>query len=369
MPVSVSTGDEMNMTRPPQTAALLALLLVAACDLAGGSVDWQAPLHERSACSAPVAEGIDLPEGFEAVEVLVGGPLTHVTGMALHPDGRIFVSDIGELGVMGDEAIVAIDPATGTHEVIVSGLPLGSPGRLTFDDRTPGALRLMVADWNTEVTSRCCGGHILSIDVDAAPYVVENFSDGLASLTVGDPFGLVLSGPGYGEHAYVMDFQGASAQRPVLYSLDADGNATSFAQSGNLWTTARVPRHIVFGEGDGFHGLYAVDGLPAGPTIWHVDETGDISAFVETGPFITPATARFGRGDAFGTGMFVLDASTKELVVLDAAGDPTVFGTGFTQTTGFSDMAFAPGCGTLYVGMGDRIVAVRPAGVGACTGS
>ena len=32
-----------------------------------------------------------------------------------------------------------------------------------------------------------------------------------------------------------------------------------------------------------------------------------------------------------------------------------------------SDMAFAPGCGTLYVGMNDRIVAVRPAGVGACT--
>ena len=73
--------------------------------------------------------------------------------------------------------------------------------------------------------------------------------------------------------------------------------------------------------------------------------------------------------DAFGTGMFVLDASTKELVVLDAAGDPTVFASGLTQATGFSDMAFAPGCGTLYIGMSDRIVALRPADAGVCSAS
>lgn len=34
--------------------------------------------------------------------------------------------------------------------------------------------------------------------------------------------------------------------------------------------------------------------------------------------------------------------------------------TGFDAATPFSDMVFAPGCGTLYMGLGDRVIAIRP---------
>ena len=356
----------MTQTRFPQGALLLSLVTIVACDPAAAPVDPNPVMAERSACEAPIAEDIVLPPGFEAVEVLVGGPLTHISGMTLHPDGRIFVSDLGEVSINGDETILAIDPVTGSHDVIESGLPLGAPGRLAFSDgRAPGGEALLVADWNTNVTSACCGGRVLSVDLSTNTTSV--LSDGWPGLSVGDPFGLALADSGYPGGVYVMDFQGASAQEPVLFRLDETGTEQYFASSGNQWPTDRAPRHIEFGSGDGFRGLYVVDGVPSNPTIWHVDDGGLISSFFDGSPLVSPTTARFGRGDAFGTGMYVLDSATKELNVIDAAGTATHFASGLDQTTVFSDMVFAPGCGTLYVGMGDRIVAIRPEGVGACT--
>lgn len=330
-------------------------MLAAGCDQP--ATPSLSQMTERTACEAPAASGIEVEDGFEAVEVLAGGPLQHISGVAIHPDGRVIVADLGDVGTNGDESIVAIDPVTGAHEVLASGLPLGAPGRMVVEHRAaPLSDRLIIADWNTEESSHCCDGRILELDLDTLdPPTVRSL--GLTTYAHGDPFGLTL---GHDGDLTVMDFQGASAQYPSMYKLRG-ATADPFASSGNVWTTDRLPRHTEYGSGAGFDGYYVTDGVSP-PTIWRVDDGGLISVFAQGGIMGYPTTARFGRGDAFGSDMYVLDSATKQLYTYDATGSSTLFGIGFDETTQFSDMAFAPGCGTLYVGMGDRVVAVRPQG-------
>ncbi len=333
---------------------VLALLLTAGCDpteLPSGTSDGSS--------TEPVvaAPGVDVPEGFVATEVVVGEGLTRISGMALGPDGMLYVSDIGELAVHGDEGIYRVDPSDGTVSTVVpSGLPLGTPGRLLFGDgRAPFGDDLIVADWNSEETAGCCGGRIFSVDVETG--AVATVSLGSPSLTTGDPFGIALASGGFPGAAYVQDFQGASSQEPVLMRIDADGSAHDVLAGPSAWATTQAPRHIVIGQGAGYSGMYILDGAPG--RIWHVDADYNLTTFID-GPAIggTPATGRFGLGDAFGRSLYVLGSASKELKTITPEGTSSVFGT-VDDADGFADMVFAPGCGTLYIGTGDRIVAIQ----------
>ena len=331
------------------------LCTVAACDPGGAE---PSPPCASDPLDPPVAAapGVVVPDGFEAVEVVVGGGLHRIAGMALGPDGHLFVSDIGDLDTPGDEAIFEVDPETGHIETIVSGLPLGTPGRMVFGDgRPPLGEDLIVADWNSEVDDDCCGGRIFAVDVETG--TVTPIAEASASLATGDPFGIALASGGFPGSVYVQDFQGASPQTPVLMRIDADSSTHDVVVDPIQWTINNAPRHIVFGEGHGYHGMYVFDSAPG--RIWHVDSDFNLTSFVEGPPVGTPSTARFGLGDAFGHAMYVLSSSSKDLFTIAPDGTPGPFGS-IDDADGFADMVFAPGCGTLYVGTENRIIAIRP---------
>jgi len=344
----------VTRARLPLFAACLLTLPAAACD-PGALPDITPCLDDGEAVvSAP---GVVVPDEFFSFEVVAGGPLTRITGLALGPGGELYVSDIGETNVNGDEGIYVVDPATGSVTPILTGAPLGAPGRLTLSDgRDPFGDRLVVADWNTEETAPCCGGRVFAIDVETGEW--ETISMGSPSLTTGDPFGLALASGGFEGSAYVMDFQGASSQEPVLFRIDADGSAHDVVVDPSQWTTTQAPRDVTFGRGAGFFGMYIADGSPG--AIWRVD--GDLQlSNVLAGPPAggSPAAIEQGLGGAFGREMYMLDAATKDLRTFTPDGAVTVFGS-VADADGFADMVFAPGCGTLYIGTGDRIVAIRP---------
>ena len=329
------------MTQQACFQLLPVLLLLTACDLP------EPPL---------VADGVEVPEGFESFDIIGAGEIGHISGMALHPvTGDLYVSDIGDPAVAGDEAIHRVDPQTGTVTTILNGLPLGSPGRMVFSDgRAPFGSDLILADWNTEEDAACCGGRIFRINVDDGTYSVV--STGSPNLTTGDPFGVALADAGFPGSVYVQDFQGASMQTPRLLRIDPDGTTHDALVDPVQWSLVPTPRHIVIGEGD-YHGIYALDSAPG--NVWHIDADFNLTSFA-SGPALgnTPATARFGLGGAFGSELYVLGASTDELKTIAPDGTISVFGT-IDDADGFADMVFAPGCGTLYVGTLDRIIAIR----------
>ncbi len=313
------------------------------------------------------ASAMSVPTGFNVQTFLSGPPFVTIAGLAFSQDGKLYISDLGQPPMSGGQRIFTINLATKSVSTLISGLPLGSPARMLVGDGRPLVGNdLIVSDWNSQVSSPCCDGRVFKISRQTGSFTVLA-SANPAFPPPGDPFGLAL-GPGgnFGDGLYVMDFDGASPNPPVLYRVNADGSETVVLVSPSTWTVDRLPTHIAFGTGGGFgHDLYVTDIFnPA--TIWRVKAiTSDVSSFVlssfVTGaPLIGPSSLRFGPGGAFGTNLYVLDASG---VIFTIASDGTVstFATGLpTANTFYPDLAFAPDGQSLFVAINDNIIEITP---------
>lgn len=299
-----------------------------------------------------VAEAqLTVPEGFVVEDVVRPGSFDHISGLAARDDGTIYVSDLGG----ADPLLARIDGEN--IEVLIEGLPLGSPGRMLFGDGRPTlGTDLVLADWNGTGMAGCCDGQTLRIDPETGA-IVDTLSAGTPGRATGDAFGLALGRAGAGalSHSlYVMDFQGASPQPPVLFRA-ADG-APTYVLDHNDWTTDRKPGSMVMGRGDYGANLYIVDGANP-PTVWRLDGGLGLSVFARGNPMIAPVAIAQAPAGPFAGSIFVLDPSAHALFMLDSTGGLSIFAKDVVGTQ-FSDMAFSADGQSLYLGLGDRLLRI-----------
>ncbi len=335
------------------------------CDSHVDSNDEPAPAVASTSAATSVTDNIVLPPGFEAIEIATLDPDSRISGMTIRGESELFLSDVGG-DPTGDEAIHRVDLMTGAVTTPVRGLPISSPGRMVAGDgRPPLGEDIIVADWNTQESSECCDGRVLRFVVDSTGTAAkhEPLSMGSPGATVGDAFGLALgTGGEFGASLYVMDFQGSSAQAPFVFEIDAQGNRRRTAEDPSQWTLSSFPLHLEFARGNGFYGLYVADnnGTSGTPTIWRVLGNSNISPFAQGAPFDGLASLRFGPGGLFGTEMYVLDGSANKVRMVDPTGASVIFASGIDDADGLSDMVFAPDAGRLYLGVGNRVIAIQP---------
>ena len=322
------------------------------CLLCIGILVWQQQ-------PAAADEDITLPDGFQYEVLLDGSVLTEVSGIGTSMTGDVYISDIGEAAVYGDEQLLWLEPDLTSLTVMETGLPLGMPARLAVGHSHPLlGNNLVLADWNSNETAPCCYGRVFQVD---------RGTFGFSTLAVGnpafpppgDPFGVALEPSGAG--IYIMDFEGASPHPPVLYRINNDGTQSVVASNPAVWTVNRRPTDIAFGPGNGFGDqLYVADSISP-PTIWKVSMAGDITSFFSGAPLQEPAALAFGPGGDFGTDLYVFDDATGTIYTVTATGVVSTFATGLPANAPSSitpDMAFAQDGSSLLVGTGDRLISI-----------
>lgn len=300
------------------------------------------------------AAQVTVPGGFIVEDVVDPGTFGHISGLAVRDDGTVYVSDLGG----ADPLLARVD---GEHvEVLIEGLPLGSPGRMIFGDGRPAlGTDLIMADWNGTGMSGCCDGQTLRIDPETGA-IVDTLSAGTPGRRTGDAFGLAMGRAGAGalSHSlYVMDFQGASPQPPVLFR--AGDGAPTYVLDHNDWTTDRKPGSMLMGRGDYGANLYIADGANP-PTVWRVDPHLGLSVFARGAPMNTPVAIAQAPAGPFAGSIFVLDPAAHALFMLDPTGGLSIFAKDVTGTP-FSDLAFSPDGQSLYLGLGDRLLRISRA--------
>ena len=302
-------------------------------------------------------------DGMSELRVQViheGPPIQGISGLAASNDGRIYVNSYG-----GTPSLFHLELSTGLVNTLIGGLPLSYPDRILLGDGRPlVGWDLVVSDHNTDMTSPCCAGHVLRVDPASGDHVSLARGNPLAP-SFGDPFGLALGGGGpFGTSLYVMDFEGAASQSPVLYRVHPDGSEEVFLVEPGTWTVDRLPADIAFDQSGVFGGdLFVTDHstVGRGPTIWRVAADSTLSSFYEGEPLQGPASVRFGLGGAFGDSMYVLDVRPNESVILKFApdGTSTVLASNLPGKSQphdpWPDMVFSPAGDNLFVGIGDTV--------------
>jgi hypothetical protein len=151
------------------------------------------------------------------VEVIhSGAPLELVTGMVCGSEQNLYVSN-------NPGQLVEFDLTHHTNDIRISGLPLSSPGKMVLGDGSAFfGNDLFLADHNSEVTGSCCNGRVFRIN--RATFAASVLSVGNPLYAPGDPAALSFGGLGVGSGLYVLDFQGASVQAPLLFVIRDDGS-------------------------------------------------------------------------------------------------------------------------------------------------
>ena len=186
----------------------------------------------------------------------------------------------------------------------------------------------------------------------------STLSSGSPGRSVGDPWGLGFGSAPFGNDLYVMDFQGASTQPPLLYTVASDGTRSPFVEDATKWTNGNSPRYIEFTHGRaGFADALLVSDNATGE-IWQVGSDRSLTVFLARGTLSSPSGLKFapgaGGGGLFGSDLFVLDTGSGKLVTVTAGGAVSEFATELTLgLTG--DLAFSADGNRLYIGSGDAI--------------
>lgn len=279
----------------------------------------------------------------------------NIQGIAVGPAGLVYTTDSAA-------AVREIDPVTGVQRLVLGGLPLASPGGIVFGDGRPlTGTDLVVADWNTEMTSSCCDGRVLRIDPSSGSTAVLAVGNP-AFAGVGDPAGVAL-GPGgaFGDFVYVMDFQGASPNPPVLYRIDSAGTASTFLVDPAQWTTSTAPRDLAFGPPAFGGDLFVADRTGPG-RLWQVSPGGTLAAFL-TGHAIVAVAAPPSAAGGWGDYLYFLAAngSVLDLLRVDPIGTVELVVPAIGSGVAYAALEFRPDGKALYAGVRQDLVAVFPA--------
>ena len=307
---------------------------------------------------------ISVPEGF-AVELFFSGPpLETIRGLAVSPGGTLYVADRGDPDVPSDSRIVAVDVATRTSSVILSGLPFTQAlNDITLGDGRPllGSDPI-VADPNSEETSYCCDGRVLRVNRGDGSWT--SLSEGNpAHSPPGDPSGLALAPLGiFPSGLYVMDYEGDSVSPPVLFRINDNGSRDVVLTAPDTWTADRNPQKMEFAPPDGpFLGdIFALEWRPV-PTIWRIAPSLDLSILVTGAPLERPESMKFAPGNPWGDALLVFDTASDTACIwaVDPSGSLSVYADGFPPrgSSGYQGggLAFGPDGQSLYVGLVNAI--------------
>jgi hypothetical protein len=190
------------------------------------------------------AQPFTVPSGYQAAVLHSFPSGTSVSGLAASNDGTLYIGTLNTIYQLklSDHSFSAF---------MNSGL--SSSGRMVVADGVGEfGSDLLHADWNFDGGS-CCNGTVYETNRETGASTV--LLRGALNRSLGDPFGVAIGpGNGFGSDLYVMDFQGASPQPPLLERITADAHASIFAESP-LWTNGSLPADIVFSPG-GDYGDY-----------------------------------------------------------------------------------------------------------------
>lgn len=300
---------------------------------------------------AATAQAVDDTHQFFHLQIAQVAANVH--GLAFDVGERLFVSQ-------SNATLTRLDLLTNVETTVLSGLPLGAPGQLACGDGRPlTGTDLVLADWNTELTASCCDGHVLRVDKVSGAFVSLAAGNPVPG-SVGDPAGVALApGGAWGTGVYVMDFQGASPNPPVLYRIDPGGVSSTFLVSPAQWQTGNAPIALAFGSAAFGQDLFVADRTGTG-TIWRVDASANLSAFLTGYSVLAVAQS---PGGAFGDHLYFAasDGASVDLLRVDPAGNVSLVVADIGAPHVLAALAFRDDGKALYVGVADRIVEVVPA--------
>jgi RHS repeat-associated protein len=170
--------------------------------------------------------------------------------------------------------------------------------------------------------------------------------------TQGDPVGVAIGkGGAFGTDLYVMDFQGASPDSPLLERIQPSGQVSIFAE-GSPWTVDSVPlRMDISPVGEFGEFIFVAD--PITKVIWRVSPSGQTSIF-NTSEVLTPASVRFAPGGAFGNLLYVLEQNGR-IVRIKPDGTVMPFSAAIPGVENGGDLVFDATGEHLYVGIKNRV--------------
>jgi hypothetical protein len=327
---------------------------------------------------------VELNERFDIRVFLSGSPYRNIFGLAASSDGFLYVSDFWKVSEeeadTKNEKIYEINLKNMCRRTVLSSPPLSYPARILVGDGSDLVeTDLIVSDWNSMEEIRCCEGIVIRVPRATGNY--EVLAKGKWDFSPGDPFGIALGTDKLFGELYVMDFQGAAADKtPVLYRIyidkeDGKRKRKLVLREPEKWTANRDPRDIVFGNGGVFgYDLYVADTNYNGlGTIWKVTfknkEKPELEKFVEDAAIKSPESIEFGPGGDFGTNMYVLDSAQGKIFTVFVSPDKkkkiSEFASGLPTPKilwpgQFYDMTFTPDGKSLFIGIKDTIFEIFP---------
>ncbi|MCA8960081.1 MAG: hypothetical protein KDC38_06190, partial [Planctomycetes bacterium] len=224
------------------------------------------------------AQVVVVPPGLHATPITSGPAIAGLNGVIATADERLLIAR-GSVATGTTSELIEHDLVTGVTTSLIAGLPLGNPDRMLLGDGS--ALLgdgLVLADHNSMETAECCDGRVYRIDLDTL--AVTTIAAGNPLSSPGDPFGIAQGlGGAFGEHLYVMDFEGASPSPPVLYRVLPDGTPQPFVFDEPNWPLNASPKDLAFDPTGAYGGDLFIADDGSSDVIWRVTPSGVVTEF------------------------------------------------------------------------------------------
>lgn len=321
-------------------------------------------------CFASSALAVDVPAGFVVNNVSSDTPFQMVTGLRACDD-KLYVADAGWPIHSSGRKLIKIDLESRESNVLISGAPLGMPGRMICGDgRSLTDYDLILADINSDGARPCCNGRVFKIDPATGSSNV--LSVGSPGVSVGDPGALALSPGGlWPEGLFVLDIQGASKYSPFVYLIDNDGARPHFFADPQIMTTETLPRDIAFGSGEYGNSLYISNAWQTSlGVVYTLTPDKQLDVFVDNSVLKSVVAIEFGPGGVFGNELYVYDVGSTNspygaIYKVSPTGELTLFADGIETGTGglkdSFDITFSIDGKSLFVGTGANVLEITSA--------
>lgn len=286
-----------------------------------------------------------VPEGFELNVLMEDERLYSVGGLLARDDGNLFVNGYPDLWNM-DLTASSITP------VFTRPSPWGT-GMIVRSTHGDYGDFIYFADHNTGNAK----GDGQLFRMDPTSLSVTLVATGTVGRTIGDPLGLTFSPDGL----FVMDFQGASNQVPLLYSRKATGEQLNYFEDAAQWTTDTSPNYLLHSPGaNGYPaGFFVSDG--EADVIWRVaPSTPPTLGVFTSGELGSLGGMRWGLGGSFGTDLYVLAVEQQKILRIAADGTASEFASELplTPELALGDIEFSADGRRLFVGSGTTVLEI-----------
>ncbi len=311
-------------------------------------------------CVAPATAQPVAATGYQVRVMQDGAPLEGIAAVLATGD-EVFVADSAFAGT--GSTIFRFDPGTGTIAPL-TGLPeaIGISDMVQGDGTLFSSSNIYVSDNNVTPSGpgfvSCCEGVVFEIDrVTGASSVLTVGNPTFAP--PGDPAGLdIVKTGGFARGLYVMDFQGASPNPPVLYRVNSGGGATTVYFDEVALPRSSSPQRIEYGGGGDYGDvLMIVDANgSSGARVWKLAPDHSLTLWIPNDPGLTVGELELAPAGFFGGRMYgaAIDGSVRGVAKINPDGSRDFIVTGTTV----KDLSIAPDGRALYFAEGATLYQV-----------